>query len=81
MWFIRNAWDKDGAPAIAPENSDPSLKGVKDKVKGRVKLTFTPKQTGVHQFAIGGYDPGPDPLAPLTRYPLTVTIKGIPLSP
>lgn len=81
MWFIKNAWDKDGAPAIAPENKDPSLNGVKDKVRGRVKLTFTPKQTGIYQFSVGGYDPGPDALDPLLLYPLTVTVRGIPLSP
>lgn len=81
MWFVRNAWDQDGAPAILPENKDPSLRPVKDKIKGRVKLSFTPKQSGIHQFVVGGYDPGPENLDPLVRYPLTVRIKGIPLSP
>ena len=81
MWFIRNAWDQDGAPTIPPENKDPSLTGIKDKVRGRVRLTFTPKQSGIHQFAVGGYDPGPDPLNPMLHYPLTVSIKGIPVSP
>lgn len=58
MEFIANAFDRDGMVAPLAEKFDQSmLNRVVDGVAGSVELTFTPKKSGWHQFAVGAINP------------------------
>jgi len=58
MEFIANAFDRDGMGDSLPEAYDQSkVNRALDGEKGKVRLTFTPKYSGVYQFVVGGINP------------------------
>lgn len=78
MYFIANAYDRDGMGDTLKEAYDQSaLNKVLDGVSGKVVLTFTPKITGMYQFVVGGINPASDidtTQAVSGRYPVQVTV-------
>jgi hypothetical protein len=57
MQFIRAAFDKDGASLPQAINSDPALRGLSGDGAGKVEVSFTPNETTIYQFAVGGIFP------------------------
>lgn len=80
MQYIAGGFDRDGAAFPQPINGDPALTAVKDAVPGKLDISFTPDETGVYQFALGGIFPsGSEASVPgsLRKFTVKVISSGV----
>ncbi|MEY2699367.1 MAG: hypothetical protein RIQ52_122 [Pseudomonadota bacterium] len=77
LQYIVGGFDRDGASYPQAINADPALTAIKDAVPGKVEVKFTPDETAVYQFAVGGIFPsGAEASVPGSLRKFTVNVVG-----